>query len=219
MKKLIFLSINVFLKLSICRILQLWNIKQLNLNGTILEFGAFENKKKNFSSNLKNQNYEIFYSNINKKNKKFLNVDLEKKIKIKKKFDNVLIFNVLEHIRDLSFSLKQISFILKKDGLIIGSTPFIYRVHGAPKDCFRYTSYTLENELKKLFNNVKVYELGYGPATAALSIIFDYTKFIPFLNNILILITLFIDKLLNAFIKTDLKILYPIAIFFIAKKK
>jgi SAM-dependent methyltransferase len=218
MKKLIFLSINIFLKLSICRILQLWNIKQLTLNGTILEFGAFDNKKKNFSNNLKNYNSEIYYSNINKKNKRFLNIDLEKKIKIKKKFDNVLIFNVLEHIRDLPFSLKQISLILNKDGWLIGSTPFIYRVHGAPNDCFRYTSYTLENELKKLFNNVKVYELGYGPATAALSIIYDYTKFIPFLNNILIIITLCIDKFLSIFVKTDLKRIYPLAIFFIAKK-
>ena len=109
--------------------------------------------------------------------------------------------------------------ILNKNGKIIGSTPFIYRVHGAPKDCFRYTPYTLEKELKKLFKNVKITELGYGPMTAALSLISDYTKLVPFLNNILILISISIDKFLNIFIRTDLKKIYPIAIFFVAKKK
>ena len=76
----------------------------------------------------------------------------------------------------------------------------------------------MEKELKKLFKNVKITELGYGPMTA-LSLISDYTKLVPFLNNILILISISIDKFLNIFIRTDLKKIYPIAIFFVAKKK
>ena len=135
----------------------------------------------------------MYFSNIVGNHKFFFKIDLEKKNNIKK-FDNVLIFNVLEHIQNLSFSLKELNKILNKNGKIIGSTPFIYRVHGAPKDCYRYTSYTLERELKKQFKNVQIIELGYGPVTAALSIMSDYTKLVPFLNNILILLALAIDK-------------------------
>ena len=66
--------------------------------------------------------------------------------------------------------------------------------------------------------NVKVFDLGYGPFTACFSIISDYTKIIPLLNILLIIFSISLDKILNLFIKTDLKTIYPIAIFFIAKK-
>jgi SAM-dependent methyltransferase len=220
MKKIIFISKYLLFSLSLCRILQIWQFKNFSLKGSLIEFGAFSNIKKNFSYHLKpKKDLKIYFSNIVGNYNLFFKIDLEKKNNIKKKFDNVLIFNVLEHIQDLSFSLKELNKILNKNGKIIGSTPFIYRVHGAPKDCYRYTSHTLERELKKQFKNVQIIELGYGPVTAALSIISDYTKLVPFLNNILILLALAFDEFLNIFTRTDLKKIYPIAIFFVAKKK
>ena len=205
--------------LSICRILQIWEIKKLKLIGTLIEFGAFAEKNKNFSYFLQNENkLKVFLSNINKKNRNFLKIDLNKKIKISKKFNNVLIFNVFEHLLNFTYSLNQINKILKKKGLIIGSTPFLYRIHGAPIDCYRFTPYILKKELSKKFYDIKISCLGYGPITACVSIISDYTKFIPFLNIILIIISIALDKILNLFIKTDLKTIYPIAIFFLAKK-
>ena len=47
--------------------------------------------------------------------------------------------NVLEHLPDLSIVFEEINRILKKKGNLIGSTPFIYQVHGAPFDYHRFT--------------------------------------------------------------------------------
>jgi len=218
MKKFFFIIKCLLFNMSICRILQIWQLKKINFHGSLLEFGAYNDPKKNFTHFIDKKKLKINYSNIDNKNKNFLKINLEKKITINKKFNNILIFNVLEHLINLQFSIAQLKKILKKNGLVIGSTPFLYRVHGAPKDCFRFTSYILKKELSRKFYNVKVFDLGYGPFTACFSIISDYTKLIPFFNIFLIFFSICLDKILSLFIKTDLKSIYPIAIFFVAKK-
>ena len=84
----------------------------------------------------------IFDLSNNFKNKK-LNIfkaDLTKKINIKSHtYNNILIFNVLEHLPNYDNAISEINRILKKGGSIIGSTPFIYQVHGAPKDYYRFS--------------------------------------------------------------------------------
>ena len=47
--------------------------------------------------------------------------------------------NVLEHLPNLNNVFKEIDKILKINGNLIGSTPFIYQVHGAPFDYQRFT--------------------------------------------------------------------------------
>jgi SAM-dependent methyltransferase len=218
MKKYFFLMCHTLKSTSICRILQLWEIKNLSLSDKVIEFGASEIKKRNFYSYSKNFfEKNIVLSNINSKNLLF--IDLEKKIKFKTKFQNVLLFNVLEHLKDYEIAIKGINKLLKKKGFFIGSTPFLYRVHGAPNDCFRFTKYILEKKILKDFKVIKTENLGYGPLTACYSIISDYTKYIPFLNNILLTLSIMIDHSIGIFVKTPLKDIYPIAIFFIAKKK
>jgi len=217
MKKYFFLMYLTFKATSLCRILQLWEIKQIKLHKKIIEFGASEIKEKNFCFySIDYQEKNSVFSNINHQNLLF--IDLEKKIKIKSKFDNVLLFNVLEHLTDYKIAISGIRKILKKDGFFIGSTPFLYRVHGAPNDCFRFTKYIYKEKILNNFkiNNVK--NLGFGPFTLCYSIIFDYTKYIPFLNNILLTLTIIIDFLIGFFVKTPLNEIYPIAIFFKVKK-
>ena len=76
----------------------------------------------------------------------------------------IIIFNVLEHISNLDYSIKNLYSLLKKNGKIIGSTPFLYRVHGAPKDYNRFTKQYLQKILKENnFKNIKIKELGIGP--------------------------------------------------------
>ena len=123
----------IFSNKSILRIFQQEVFKEFKIEGQIIEFGASEIIHKNFCySNLENCN--ITYSNINPSNKKFINLDLQKKITTETKYDCIVIFNVLEHLFDTNLAFKNLSTICKKKGKIIGSTPFIFRVHGAPKD-------------------------------------------------------------------------------------
>ena len=208
-------------KSTLLRDLQINECTKIKVNGLSLEFGAIDRKNKTFSNFIRGQS-KFEYSNI-KPNKK-LNIfysDLTKKLKIKSnKYNNVLLFNVLEHLPEYRIALSQINRILKKKGKIIGSTPFIYQIHGAPKDYFRFTKEFFEFELKKQkFNNIKVQYLGNGPFTACYSLIYPYLRFLPIFSHLVLLICFMLDNILQIFIKTDLKEIFPIGIFFKAQKK
>ena len=208
-------------KNTLLRDLQINECAKIKVNGLSLEFGAIDRKNKTFSNFIRGQS-KFEYSNI-KPNKK-LNIfysDLTKKLKIKSnKYNNVLLFNVLEHLPEYRIALSQINRILKKKGKIIGSTPFIYQIHGAPKDYFRFTKDFFEFELKKQkFNNIKVQYLGNGPFTACYSLIYPYLRFLPIFSHLVLLICFMLDNILQIFIKTDLKEIFPIGIFFNAQKK
>ena len=208
-------------KNTLLRDLQINECTKFKVNGLSLEFGAIGKKNKTFSTFIRGQS-KFEYTNI-KPNKK-LNIfysDLTKKLKIKSnKYNNVLLFNVLEHLPEYRIALSQINRILKKKGKIIGSTPFIYQIHGAPKDYFRFTKEFFEFELKKQkFNNIKIQYLGNGPFTACYSLIYPYLRFLPIFSHLVLLICFMLDNILQIFIKTDLKEIFPIGIFFNAQKK
>ena len=208
-------------KNTLLRDLQINECTKIKVNGLSLEFGAIDRKNKTFSNFIRGQS-KFEYSNI-KPNKK-LNIfysNLTKKLKIKSnKYNNILLFNVLEHLPEYRIALSQINRILKKKGKIIGSTPFIYQIHGAPKDYFRFTKEFFEFELKKQkFNNIKVQYLGNGPFTACYSLIYPYLRFLPIFSHLVLLICFMLDNILQIFIKTDLKEIFPIGIFFNAQKK
>ena len=134
-------------------------------------------------------------------------------------YNNVVIFNVLEHVYNVDNAIKEIYRSLEVEGKIVGSTPFIHRIHYAPEDYNRYSEQFLSKILfKNNFKNISVEAFGYGPFTAAYAMIFDYTKLIPLLNNLILTICILIDKFIGLFTKTDLKKIYPISICFSAKK-
>ena len=204
---------------SILRCLQIDEFRKFSFKGDCIEFGANEKLNRNFLK-YNSKKYKITYSNIVNKKNNFLILNLEKKIKHKKKYDNVVIFNVLEHLADLDIPLKNLYQLLKKSGRILGSTPFIYRIHGAPKDYNRYTKEYLKKILKeKKFKRIEIYELGIGPFLASFSLLRGYLKFIPILYQILLFLAVISDKILSIFMKTNPKTIYPIGYVFSAVKK
>ena len=220
MKKIFIIAVLLLRNYSILRIFQIIEAKKLFLNGKSLEFGASIDYKKNFSYFSKGEN-NFHYSNIdNKKNKKIIKMDLRKKLKIKSnKYNNILIYNVLEHVDDHSITFQEIKRILNKGGNLFGSTPFLYQVHGAPRDYFRFTKDFFMEKLKKNgFSKIKIKCLGFGPFVACFSIIHSYTKYLPLINHVILLICYLLDFILQIFIKTKLNEIYPIGIFFVARK-
>ena len=206
----------IFSNKSILRSLQIEIIKKFKINGEIIEFGASDDIYKNFC-NPKLKDSNITYSNINPLNKEFLNIDLQKKINLDTKYDYVVIFNVLEHLMDSNMAIKNLSSICKKNGKIIGSTPFLFRVHGAPKD---YTRYTKDHLIKLLelnnFKEIEIIELGTGPFLASISLLRSYLKYLPIIYQLLVLLSLFLDKFIKLLIRTDPKKIYPIGYIFFA---
>lgn len=208
----------IFSNKSVLRNLQEESFKLNKIKGKCIEFGASYDLYKNFlKPNTKN--CEIFYTNINTKRKKFIKIDLQKKFLLKKKFDNVVIFNVLEHLANPNFAIKNISTILKKNGQIIGSTPFLFRIHGAPKDYSRFTKQNIKELLQKNnFKNIKIAELGTGPFLASFSLLRSFLKYLPLIYQSFILFAILMDKILNRLMNTKPQKIYPIGYVFLAKK-
>lgn len=64
-------------------------------------------------------------------------------------FDHVVSFEVLEHLREPQTMLAEAFRILKPGGTITVSTPFMWWVHEAPWDFFRYTRFGHQHLLSK----------------------------------------------------------------------
>ena len=214
-----------FLKLilkknTLLRVLQIYECLNIALYGTSIEFGAIDNKDKTFSNFVKGES-KFHYSNkkSNKKLKVFYS-DLTKKLNISSnKYNNVLFFNIFEHLSEYKLAFSEIYRIMKKGGFFIGSVPFIYQIHTAPNDYFRFSREFFKLNLKKYgFKKAKVKALGFGPFTASYSLLWPYINFLPFLSQICLLLAYILDSFIQIFVKTDLKEIFPVGYFFIAKK-
>ena len=110
-----------FLKLilkknTLLRVLQIYECFNIGLYGTSIEFGATDNKDKTFSNFVKgkskfhysnkisNQKLRVFYSYLTKK----LNISSNK-------YNNVLLFNILEHLPEYKLAFSEIFRIIKKE--------------------------------------------------------------------------------------------------------
>jgi len=219
MNKILLIFFFILKKYSLLRIFQIIEIKKIIIKGKCLEFGAYENFRKNFLYIANKKKIKIYLTNLTK-SKKIISSDLKKKLKFKSNFfDNILIFNVLEHLDKYDLAFKELRRILKKGGLLIGSTPFLYQVHGAPDDYFRFTKKFFEKKFS--INGYKIVVLkclGQGPFLASFSLIYSYIKFIPILSHLVLIICSTLDFIIQIFVKTNLKEIYPVGIFFIVKK-
>lgn len=59
------------------------------------------------------------------------------------RFDTVLLADVLEHIRNPAQLIAEIARVLAPQGKLILTVPFLYNVHEAPHDYYRFTRYAL----------------------------------------------------------------------------
>jgi SAM-dependent methyltransferase len=69
--------------------------------------------------------------------------------------DHVVLFEVLEHVPDPAAVLAEVRRVLRPDGTLVGSVPFLIGVHGQPDDFRRFTAQGLE-QLLVAFNDVAV---------------------------------------------------------------
>lgn len=78
-------------------------------------------------------------------------------------FDTILCTNVLEHTAEAGKAFQELSRCLKRGGYLILSAPFLYPLHEAPHDYYRYTVYGLSHQIEKSGLKIKkVVPLG-GP--------------------------------------------------------
>ena len=70
-------------------------------------------------------------------------------------FDVVLLTQVIEHLESPEKGLTEINRVLKANGKLILSWPFLYPIHEAPRDFFRYTKYGMEHMAKETGYQIK----------------------------------------------------------------
>lgn len=69
-------------------------------------------------------------------------------------FDSVLSSEVFEHIFNLDEILKEINRVMKKDGMLLITCPFVWNEHEVPNDYARYSRFALNDILAK--NNFEI---------------------------------------------------------------
>jgi SAM-dependent methyltransferase len=72
-------------------------------------------------------------------------------------FDVIVLSEVLEHVHSPHLAIRNIHSLLRPDGRLILTVPFIFPIHERPHDYFRYTRYGLEFLLSE-FKNVNIRE-------------------------------------------------------------
>ncbi|HXH18854.1 MAG TPA: class I SAM-dependent methyltransferase [Chitinophagales bacterium] len=74
-------------------------------------------------------------------------------------YDFAVLDQVLEHVEDPVKALKEIHRVLKKNGWLICTTPFLIQIHNYPSDYWRFTKEGMKKLLKN-FSEVKVQSWG-----------------------------------------------------------
>jgi len=71
-------------------------------------------------------------------------VDLNKKLPLASStFDTVLLTDVLEHLADPLFTMRDLARVLRPGGKLLLGVPFFYWIHEEPHDYYRYTEFAL----------------------------------------------------------------------------
>jgi ubiquinone/menaquinone biosynthesis C-methylase UbiE len=65
-------------------------------------------------------------------------------------FDTAICTAVLEHLEEPELALRECFRVLKPGGMAIYSVPFIWHVHEAPRDFYRYSKYGLQYLFEKV---------------------------------------------------------------------
>jgi len=118
--------------------------------------------------------------------------------------DTVLINQVLEHVFEYEELLKEAKRILKDNGVMILSVPFIYNVHFEPYDYFRFSEFSLKKLLEKHhFEKIEILYCGYG-GTAIVSLVnnliwqlFNKNAFLRILRNTFFILPILCLFLMN----------------------
>lgn len=129
------------------------HIKELapRLNGSILDFGCGSKPyEKLFTNCSEYKGVDIEQSGHLHTNEKIdYYYDGHKLPFEDETFDNVFSSEVIEHISNIDEIFDEINRVIKKDGLLLLTTPFMWNENEAPYDYARYSSYGLKSLLEK----------------------------------------------------------------------
>lgn len=189
----------------------------------VLDIGGKRlNRRGTFKPPLENVTH-WFYLNINKNSAPNLLAKAENIPLSNSSIDTVLLCEVLEHVEEPQLVISEIYRILKENGYLILSTPFLYRIHADPYDFQRYTDTKLRKILEKSqFTIIELKKNGYFYAVLADFIMMGIAQIKSrIIRKSSFLVSFFIIKWLihkDRFAKSDFYKSFTTGFFVIAKK-
>jgi len=201
--------------ISLFRKLQYRELSKLSLDGKIIELGG--SRISGYHELIKGR-HEFIVANLSEYYGYDVKVDLEKKFPFENNsYDNAIAINLIEHIYNYKNIFSEANRIIKKGGLFIFTSPFMFHKHGCPNDYNRFT----DDALKKIaiengFQIVEIVLLGEG-------IFSTFYQMFPlphllryFLENIFVYTDKIFKKLSKGYNKISVE--YPMGYFVILKK-
>lgn len=148
--------------------------QRIKLQGQVLDLGSGSNKASYHRFFQKDASAQIDFLDLHpvSHTEKEMTFDFEKDSLPYEtaSVDQILIFNLLEHLYNYNHLLQEAVRVLKKDGQIFGAVPFLVGYHADPHDFFRYTSEALRRIfVENCLNEPQIRILGAGPFTAGFS--------------------------------------------------
>jgi len=136
-------------------------IRQIPNATAVLDIGGKKaNKRGQFDIN--NHKRNVIYVNIDQSSSPDILGNASALPISNNSMDTVICSELLEHVPDPKAILLEAWRVLKKDGTLLVTTPFLFRIHSDPFDYSRYTDHFLGNILSEIgFQNIKIEKMGY----------------------------------------------------------
>lgn len=134
--------------------------------GILVDLGCGEAPYKDFFLQFAKQYVGIDWSNTYHNSQASIISDLNKHIDLPDHYaDTIVSLSVMEHLYEPQIFLKESYRILRMDGVMILQVPWMWWIHEAPHDYFRYTPYGL----KFLFENAGFEDIKVQPMSGFFS--------------------------------------------------
>lgn len=158
--------------LSVLRALEYELLAQMRFSGRVLDFGSGKNS--NYRDRMREWMAGCYYetANIDRAIEPTYLIAPGEPLPIdSNSFDAVITLNTLEHVFDVEQTLRELLRVLKLNGMLVATVPFLFRIHGHPDDFLRGTPSWWGHTLARIgFTEIVTTPLLWGPFSTGLSV-------------------------------------------------
>jgi SAM-dependent methyltransferase len=135
-------------------------VKLLDRRYPVLDLGGHKSRKRGVF-NIDHYDLITYYANISpEKGADFLS-DAARIASANESYGSVICAELLEHVSDPTSVLRESFRVLRPDGTLLITVPFLYQIHADPHDYGRYTDYFWNNTLHEIgFQQIEIQKQG-----------------------------------------------------------
>ncbi len=138
----------------------IYQVSSLTKEQKNLDLGGHKTIKRGLF-HIERYNLQVVYANISPKKGTDVQADALQVPCCNNSFDVIICSELLEHVSYPPQVLREAWRLLKPQGILLITVPFLYPIHGDPYDFGRYTDYYWLSELKKLgFQDISLLRQG-----------------------------------------------------------